>query len=261
MALGYAVALGFCMTFGTLLPPVFKGLFGSEADWNKLVQLFTELPGLTVIAGVVICLLGIGLCGLAGMAKERELTDQEKREAVAEFALGKGFLVATISGILSACFAFGLEAGKPIAEVARSLDTAPIFSNNSVLVVILLGGFVSNAVWCVFLNYRNRSYGDYFRSGAGQQLRNYVLSALGGVIWYGQFFFYGMGTTKLGEDYDFSSWSIHMAFIIVFSNLWGLYFHEWRGTSSRTRKLVWAGILTLIGSTMIIGYGNYLGTV
>jgi L-rhamnose-H+ transport protein len=123
-----------------------------------------------------------------------------------------------------------------------------------------LGGFLSNATWCLFLNIRNRSFGDYVRGPAGQQVRNYVLSALGGVIWYGQFFFYGMGQTKLGKQYDFSSWSIHMAFIIVFSNLWGLYFHEWRGTSSRTRTLVWAGILTLIVSTFVIGYGNYLAT-
>ena len=217
--------------------------------------------GLTVLAGVGVCLAGIALCGLAGIAKEKELTDKEKRETIAEFALGKGFAVATASGILSACFAFGLAAGEPIAELSTDLGTTPIFSNNAVLVVILIGGFVSNATWCLILNIRNRSYGDYFRGPAGQQLRNYFLSALGGVIWYGQFFFYGMGTTKLGKEYDFSSWSIHMAFIIVFSNLWGIYFHEWRGTSRRTQTLVWLGILTLIVSTMVIGYGNYLDTM
>lgn len=258
MALGYAAALGFCMTFGTLLPPIYRGLFGAPEDWDKLVQLFTQVPGLTVLLGVALCLGGIGICGLAGMAKEGELTDQQKRESVAEFALGRGFLVATASGILSACFAFGLAAAEPIAQLSIAKGTTPIFSNNAVLVVILLGGFLSNAGWCVFLNIRNRSYGDYVRGPAGRQVRNYVLSALGGVIWYGQFFFYGMGQTKLGKQYDFSSWSIHMAFIIVFSNLWGLYFHEWRGTSVRTRALVWVGILTLIGSACVIGYGNHL---
>ena len=126
------------------------------------------------------------------------------------------------------------------------------------LVVILLGGFATNAIWCLILNARNRSFKDYVTGPPSRQLLNYVLSALGGVIWYGQFFFYGMGTTKLGEKYDFSSWSIHMAFIIVFSNLWGIAFHEWRGTSVKTRTLVWGGILTLILSTLVIGYGNYL---
>jgi len=258
MALGYAVALGFCMTFGTLIPPIYNGFFGTAEDWAKLVRLFTTAPGLAVLCGVGICLAGIAMCGRAGMRKESELTDEQKRETVKDFAFRKGFVVATVSGILSACFAFGLAAGKPIAELSKDMGTTPVFSNNAVLVVILLGGFASNGVWCLILNLKNRSFGDYVTGPISQQARNYFLSAFGGVVWYGQFFFYGMGTTKLGDKYDFSSWSIHMAFIIVFSNLWGIVFHEWRGTSRRTQTLVWAGILTLIASTMVIGYGNYL---
>jgi L-rhamnose-H+ transport protein len=249
MALGYAVALGFCMVVGTLMPPIVKG---------RIVSILSTDSGLTIVGGVVMCLIGIGLCGWAGISKESELTEQEKQRTVAEFALGKGFAVAAMAGILSACFAFGLASGKPIAALSIAHGTAPIFSNNAVLVVILIGGFASNAVWCIILNIKNRTFGNYVRGPVDQQARNYFLSALGGVIWYGQFFFYGMGTTKLGENYDFSSWSIHMAFIIVFSNLWGIAFHEWRGTSDKTKTLVWAGILTLIISTMVIGYGNYL---
>jgi len=249
MALGYAVALGFCMTFGTLVPPIFQGEFGA---------ILATKSGLTILGGVAICLAGIGLCGWAGMCKESELTMAQKKEAVAEFSLGKGFVVATMAGILSACFAFGLAAGKSIAVLSIELGTQPIFSNNAVLVVILLGGFVSNATWCLILNIRNRSFGDYFTGPVKKQIRNYLLSSLGGLVWYGQFFFYGMGTTKLGEDYDFSSWSIHMAFIIVFSNLWGIGFHEWRGTGRRTKALVCGGLLTLVFSTLVIGYGNYL---
>ena len=249
MALGYAVALGFCMVVGTLAPPIATG---------QIVEILSTQSGQSIVTGVVACLAGIALCGWAGMCKEHELTDEQKKATVAEFALGKGFAVAAMAGILSACFAFGLAAGKPIAEIAQEKGTAAIFSNNAVLVVILIGGFASNAFWCVLLNIKNRSFGDYVSGPSGQQIRNYSLSALGGLIWYGQFFFYGMGTTKLGEKYDFSSWSIHMAFIIIFSNLWGMVFHEWRGTRGRTRVLVWAGIVTLIVSTVIIGYGNYL---
>lgn len=159
---------------------------------------------------------------------------------------------------MSACFAFGLAAGKPIADLSVAQGTSPIFANNATLIVILLGGFASNAVWCLFLNARNRSFGDYTSGPARSQAINYGLSLLGGLVWYGQFFFYGMGSTKLGEKFDFSSWSIHMAFIIVLSNVWGIVFHEWKGTTRRTRGRVWAGILTLIGSTMVIGLGNYL---
>lgn len=258
MALGFAAALGFCMAFGTLVPPLFRGVFGSPADREALLALFTTLSGLIVLGGVAVCLAGIALCGLAGMSKESELSTEQKRATVAEFALTRGFLVAACSGILSACFAFGLAAGKPIAEVARSMGTSDVFSNNIVLVVILIGGFASNAIWCISLNLRKGTFRDYLRGPPGRQFLNYGLSLAAGVIWYGQFFFYGMGTTKLGPDYDFSSWSIHMAFIIIFSNLWGMYFREWHGTSRRTRIAVWLGISTLMASTVIIGYGNYL---
>jgi L-rhamnose-H+ transport protein len=249
MALGYAVALGFCMAVGTMMPPIVEG---------RVVSILSTDSGLTIVAGVITCLGGIGLCGWAGISKESELTETEKLASVAEFALGKGFAVAAMAGILSACFAFGLASGRPIAEAAVACGADPLFSNNASLVVILLGGFVSNVAWCLYLNFRNRSFPDYVTGPPLRQLRNYVLSALAGVIWYGQFFFYGMGTTKLGEKYDFSSWSIHMAFIIVFSNLWGIAFREWRGTSVKTRTLVWSGILTLIFSTVVIGSGNYL---
>jgi L-rhamnose-H+ transport protein len=248
MALGYSVALGFCMTFGTLVPPVARG---------ELTSILGTTSGRVILSGILVCLSGIGLCGWAGMSREKELTDQQKRDAVSEFALGRGFAVAAMAGVLSACFAFGLAAGKPIAELSIARGTTPVFSNNAVLVVILLGGLVSNAVWCLILNYRNRSFPDYVTGPPARQAFNYIVSTLAGAIWYAQFFFYGMGTTKLGEKYDFSSWSIHMAFIIVFSNLWGIVFHEWRGTSRTTKALVWAGILTLIGSTIVIGYGNY----
>lgn len=217
MALGFAMALGFCMTFGTLMPPIVKGEIGS---------ILATKSGLVTLGGVAVCLAGIALCGWAGMSKERELTDQQKRETVSEFALGKGMAVAAAAGVLSACFAFGLAAGKPIAALSEAQGTHPVFRNTAVLVVILIGGFISNAIWCLILNFRNRTFGDYTAGGSLGQILNYGWSALGGVIWYGQFFFYGMGTTKLGEKYSFSSWSIHMAFIIVFSNLWGIIFHE-----------------------------------
>lgn len=260
MALGYAIALGFCMVFGTLVPPIYAGLTGTEADQAKLVAMFTTSSGQSILAGIAVCLAGISLCGWAGISKESERTAEQKTTPTEEFSLAKGFAVAAMAGILSACFAFGLTAGKPIAELSVASGTTAIFANNAVLVVILLGGLASNALWCLVLNAKNRSFGDYTSGPTGLQLRNYGLSLLGGLIWYGQFFFYGMGTTKLGDKYDFSSWSIHMAFIIIFSNLWGIVFHEWRGTSSKTQSLVWAGIATLILSTLIIGYGNYLGS-
>jgi L-rhamnose-H+ transport protein len=86
---------------------------------------------------------------------------------------------------------------------------------------------------------------------------NYLFASLAGVIWYFQFFFYSMGQTKMGK-YDFSSWTLHMASIIIFATLWGLALREWKGTSRRTKVLVASGLFLLVSSTIVVGYGNYV---
>jgi len=247
MSLGYALALGFCAAFGTLIPPIFQGNLG---------ELIGTPSGVTTLAGVAVCLAGIAVCGRAGVAKERELSDEQKRKTIGEFSFVKGALVATFAGVMSACMAFAIAAGKPIAALAVAHGTPDLWKNTPVFVVILAGGFTTNFLWCVLLNVRNRSGGDYLSLRTPLVL-NYVLSAAAGTTWYLQFMFYGMGTTKMGK-YDFSSWTIHMAFIIVFSNLWGLVLMEWRGSGARTLRLIAAGIAVLVASTVVVGYGNYL---
>lgn len=248
MSLGYAVALGFCAAFGTLVPPIRHG---------KFLGMLDDISGLTVLDGVAICLVGIVICGYAGVRKERELTDEQKKDTIREFSLIKGFAVAVFAGVMSGCMALAFDAGGPIADAAAEAGS-DVFKNNPIFIVVMAGGFTTNCIWCLALNLKNHSLGDYVTGPARRLVPNYLFAGSAGVIWYGQFFFYGMGTTRLGEEYGFSSWTIHMAFIIVFSNLWGLYFREWKGVRTWTRTLVWAGIIVLVLSTVVIGIGNYL---
>ena len=249
MSLGYALSLGFCATFGTLIPPLFTGQASS---------LVTSVSGWTILTGVAVCLGGIGVCGFAGILKERELTEQQKKETIKEFSLAKGAATAFFAGVMSACMAFAIAAGKPIAEQALAKGAASIYQNNPVFIVAMAGGFTTNLVWCLLLGKKNKTLHDYRTGSAKLLAANYFFAGLAGIIWYGQFFFYGMGTTQMGERYDFASWSIHMAFIIVFSNLWGLAFREWQGVGRRTYRTIFFGIAVLILSTMIIGLGNLL---
>ncbi|MGE5360081.1 MAG: L-rhamnose/proton symporter RhaT [Bacteroidales bacterium] len=283
IALGMAVALGYTAAFGTLMPPIFAGQFG---------QILASGSGKVILLGVVVCLAGIVVSGMAGMSKERELSTEQKQSTIKEFSFTKGMLVATFSGIMSACFAYGLAAGKPIAELTRQQLMAhgrvDLWQNLPVLIVVLLGGFTTNCVWCVILNVRHRSAHEYLnlraanggseqvpgwrhartgvaiaeakpRVAAAPLLNNYLFSAVAGVTWYLQFFFYSMGQTKMGA-YEFSSWTIHMASIIIFSTLWGVALHEWRGASRKTHVLIAIGLAVLIGSTIVVGYGNFLKT-
>src|SRR6202142_1078264 len=89
MSLGMAVALGYTAAFGTLMPPIFRGQF--------VTMVLGTRSGLTILAGVAICLLGIVFAGAAGMSKEKEMSEQQKRAAIKEFDLKKGLVVATFS--------------------------------------------------------------------------------------------------------------------------------------------------------------------
>lgn len=136
------------------------------------------------------------------------------------------------------------------------------------LCVVLVGGFLTNFLWCLWLIVRNRSAAEWL-GGAGRNLqpdgariplmRNYLLCALGGTMWYFQFFFYTMGESQMGR-FGFSSWTLHMASIIIFGTLWGFAFNEWRDAPPRTRAMVWAGVALLVLSTVIIGWGNAIAT-
>jgi L-rhamnose-H+ transport protein len=287
MSLGMAVALGYTAAFGTLMPPIFRGQFAT--------QVLGMRSGLVILVGVGICLLGIIFAGAAGMSKEKEMSETQKRESIKEFNLKRGLLVATFSGVMSACFAYGLAAGDPMKDLTIRHGTPTLWQGLPVLVVLLLGGFTTNFIWCLILNIRNRTGYQYFDSrirsaiperkdevilenvteapgeemaisegGFGQELvrapilSNYFFSALAGTTWYMQFFFYSMGETQMGR-YKFSSWTLHMASIIIFSTLWGIALKEWRGASNRTKWLVALSLTVLVSSTMVVGYGNYLG--
>lgn len=289
LSLGMAVVMGLCAAFGTLMPPIFKGTFVTEV--------LEKTPGQVILGGIGLCLAGIAIAGMAGVYKERAASVPAEQSAIKEFNLKKGFLVALISGVMSSCFAYGLTAGDPIKALTIRAGTPNLWQGLPVLVVVLLGGFTTNFIWTVYLNIRNKSGHEYLASELpdlavmhddGPQpleataltgptagvivhapadvlrktvrvplVRNYLLCGLAGVTWYFQFFFYSMGETKMGA-YTFSSWTLHMASIVIFSTLWGLGLHEWKGAGKTAMRLLVIGLAVLLGSTLIVGYGNYL---
>lgn len=255
IALGYAIALGFCAAFGTLIPPAFEGTFPA---------LIHTTPGLVVLAGVCLCMVGICFSGAAGMNKERELSDEQKKSSVAEFSFVKGLLIATICGLLSACMAFALAAASPINAQAVALGTPQLWAGLPTLIVVLLGGLLTNLIWCAILLKKNSSFPEFAgktaKSDRSPLSRNYLLCAISGVTWYFQFFFYTMGSSQMGRRFGFSSWTLHMASIIIFSTLWGIALKEWRGTSAKTHRLIAVGLTILVLSTVVVGFGNYLSS-
>ena len=189
------------------------------------------------------------------MMKEKELSEEQKTASIQEFNLRKGLVVAIVSGILSACMSFAISAGNSMGKAAVANNANPLFKNNVIFVIIMLGGLTTNFIWCMILNSRNRSFGDYTNKET-PLVKNYLFAAIAGTTWFLQFFFYGMGESKLGNDA--SSWILHMAFIILISGMWGFVLKEWKNASRKTFVTISLGIFTIILSVILVGYGNSL---
>ncbi|MEO6731136.1 MAG: L-rhamnose/proton symporter RhaT [Ferruginibacter sp.] len=259
VSLGSSIILGLCSVFGAIIPSIYYYFTPTEGK-DTIADLFGTTWGLLVILGLAVCVVGIIICGKAGAMKDKELGGAETDASGSEFKIGLGLLVAIVSGVLSACFSFGIESGTSLGIVANDVWKAAnpgqgefLYRNNVIFVVILWGGLTTNLIWCIILNFRNKTFGDYTNSKT-PLLRNYLLCALGGTMWFLQFFFYGMGESKLGNGA--SSWILHMSFIILVANMWGLVLKEWKNVSKKTTRTIIMGIATIILSIIIVGYGN-----
>jgi L-rhamnose-H+ transport protein len=227
MSLGNSVVLGFCSAFGALVPSIYYD-FVNVAGKTTFTDMLNSDGGRLVLFGVLVCLAGIAVSGKAGMIKEKDLTQDQKQESTKEFSLSKGLIIAIISGILSSFFNFGIEAGKPLAEAAVANGANKLFQNNITYVVLLWGGLTTNFIWCIYLNFKNKTFSDYTNTKT-PIAKNVFFSGIAGTMWFLQFFFYGMGESKLGNGA--SSWILHMATIILTANMWGLWLNEWKGVS------------------------------
>jgi L-rhamnose-H+ transport protein len=273
VSLGSSIILGLCSVFGAIVPSIYY-YFNPAKGKDTIADLFGTNWGLMVLAGLALCIIGIIICGKAGGMKDRDLCHPANSSSDAhggiavkdasgsEFNIVTGLIVAIISGVLSACFSFGIEAGTSMGEAANQIwKTANpnqgefLFRNNVIFVVILWGGLTTNLIWCVILNFKNKSFGDY-TNAKSPLLKNYLLCALGGTMWFLQFFFYGMGESKMGNGA--SSWILHMSFIILVANGWGIALKEWGGVSAKTKRTIIIGIITIIASVVVVGYGNSL---
>ncbi len=248
-SLTYSIAVGISSILGTLLPPLLSG---------RLAELVQKPGGMMVIGGIVVGTFGIALCGYAGLLKERGMDSESAK--MTEFSIAKGVPLCVVAGLLAAVFNFSLLAGQPIADVAAKYG-AGYLMGNAIYPFAMSGAFLSTAIYCTILAKRNKSFGEFKYIGKQFQKAlsvNYALAAVGGSLWYLQFFFYGLGHVRMGS-YQFSSWAIHMVLLIFFSNLTGILMKEWKECRTSTKFAVGVALVLLIAAVLVIGYGNYIG--
>ena len=243
IGLGLAIGCGLAAAAGTLIPPIATGHAG---------DLVKDANALIVLGGVIGSLLGIVFVGLAGKAKENEMPEEQKRKAVAEFDFKKGLVTAVVAGVFSAGMNFGLQGGKELQALAVQAGAKELWSGLPVIMVVLWGGFLVEAGWCLQQHIKNRTFGDYARPS----LRNLLICASIGVLWLLQFIGVKAGEPLVPPEMRYISFAVMMASTIFFSTLAGVMLGEWKGTGAKTRSLLVVGTLVLIASFVAISLGS-----
>jgi L-rhamnose-H+ transport protein len=249
--LTYAIAVGLSSVLGTIVPPLVRGQFA---------DILTRVGSSWVLAGVAAGAVGIAVCGAAGYFKERDLED--KTGTAGEFSMVKGLVLSLVAGVLSAVYGFALEVMAPVADIAEQYG-AGVWKGNVAYLFANTGAFVTAVLYAGYLAHKNKTFGELVKlpgeGGRARLSKNYLLALLTGTLWYGQFFFYNLGHVRLGKDYSFSSWAIHMIMLVLFSNLVAIFFREWKGCRGRTKATVGLGLAVLCAAVLFLTYGNYIG--
>ena len=241
VALGQSIALGTCAALGTIMGPVFLNWFFPEQDaLSKLT--------FSVLAGVAVTLVGIAIIGIAGSMKSASLSEEEKRKAVKDFNFPKGLCIALLAGFMSGCFNVGLAFG---ANINFGELTDPMYRALPAVLLVTMGGFVTNAIYCFYQNSKNQTWSDYCNGAVWGN--NLLFCLLAGALWYSQFFGLSLGQGFLQDSPDLMTFSfcILMALNITFSNVWGIILKEWKGCSRKTIAVLLLGLAVLIFSSFL----------
>lgn len=249
-SLTYAFSIGISCVLGTLLPPILHG---------QLSDLLGKTGSMWIMGGIALGIVGIALCGISGRMKEKDLFTTQ--EDVGKFNMAKGMPLCWLAGILASFYGLSLDQGSSIASVAERYG-AGAFRGNVIYIFSNTGAYLSTLIYCAYLHRRDGTFHEFFSlpeaSGQSVLLKNYGLACVTGILWYGQFFFYGLGHVNLGA-YQFSSWAIHMIMLVMFSAILGIFMKEWVSVRSGTRRTLGMALFVLLISILMITFGNYAG--
>lgn len=251
-SLTYAIAIGISAIVGTIMPQLLNG---------TVIADYSRPGGLFVLAGFLVSIFGVALCGHAGFLKERELRragHPEEGHTFRAFNMRKGLVLVLVAGVLSGVFGLALAQGASMDGLAEQRGAGQ-FQGNAKYIFAMGGAFLTNAIWWTIVHLRQRTFREYWtRPAQGALGRHWLMGLLGGILWYMQFLFYGFGHVKMG-GYGFISWGIHMAMLIFFSILIGVIFKEWKGCRKKTLSHLSLGLLILVSAFSVISYGSWKG--
>ncbi|MCE0495887.1 L-rhamnose/proton symporter RhaT [Vibrio salinus] len=243
LSMGIGIAIGLNLAVGTLLPPIIKG---------KLGELLASNGSTLTMIGIAVALVGIAIVTYAGNEKEKVMGQKAE-----EFDLKKGVSLAIVCGIFSAGFAFGLDAAGPIREQSEALGINYLYVAMPAYGFIMGGGAIVNFAFCLWNIFTKEEISVRRDMSLAKSLlmRNLIFSAIGGIMWYLQFFFYGWGEASVPKDLSYINWMLHMSGYVLFGGVIGLIMAEWKGVGTRPVRFLIFGLLVITAAANIVGLG------
>ena len=166
-------------------------------------------------------------------------------------------MLAVMCGIFSAGMSFAMNAAKPMHEAAAALGVDPLYVALPSYVVIMGGGAIINLGFCFIrlAKVKDLSLKADFSLAKSLIIHNVLLSTLGGLMWYLQFFFYAWGHARIPAQYDYISWMLHMSFYVLCGGIVGLVLKEWNNAGRRPVTVLSLGCVVIIVAANIVGIG------
>jgi L-rhamnose-H+ transport protein len=239
LAITFAVCLGTSAAVGALTP-----LIAQHAD-----QVMTR-QGALIILGVLVIIVGVALCGLAG--KHREAALQQASASVRHGFWG-GYLLAFVSGILGSMLNLGLAYGGSIQRAAQQHGASLAMMSNAVWLPCLYAGFLPGAIYCYILMRKN---GNTSRLSTPGTWYYWLVGALMGFLWFGSIILYSISTIKLGDLGTSIGWPLFLASIVVASTIFGAVTGEWSRTGTRPIRTMIMGVSFLVLAIGILSYAG-----
>jgi L-rhamnose-H+ transport protein len=239
LAITFAVCLGTSAAVGALTP-----LIAQHAD-----QIMTRQGGL-IFLGVLMIIVGVALCGLAGKRRETAL---QQASASVRHGFWSGYLLAFVSGILGSMLNLGLAYGGSIQRAAQQHGASLAMMSNAVWLPCLYAGFLPGAIYCYILMRKKNNVSQLRLPGTWYY---WFAAASMGFLWYGSIILYSISTVKLGALGTSIGWPLFLASIVVASTGFGALTGEWTRTGTRPIRTMILGVSFLVLAIAILSYAG-----
>jgi L-rhamnose-H+ transport protein len=237
-SLGYVVVMGTTAVIGTIIPALLvnPAAFDSER-------------GLRLLGSLLLIVLGLFLCSIAGRRREQnEERHTESYRVLTQTTFYRGIAICLGSGVLSACFNIGFALTKGIQEAAQTVGATPGNASFSVWVLIMAAGSVPSVIYCVIILSKKKSYRLFSTDG-----RNWLYGAAMALLWFLTLRLYGLGAHYVGDQGATIGWPVMTASAIIGANALGLIGGEWRAVPKAVRSYLYTGLGILILAVALAG--------